>query len=185
MSEQHMNERRFHGAPERLRSADRLARLDVERVVALSTDGLTVTSVLDVGTGTGVFAEAFSKLGLHVSGIDTNSELLVIARGHVPAGKFQEAPAEKIPFEDASFDLVFFGVVLHETDDALKALQEAHRVAISRVSVLEWPYREQEYGPPLEHRLQPAAIEDLAGKAGFAGVERLALKHVDLYRLAR
>ncbi len=180
-----MHERRFHGDPERLRSADRLARLDVEHVVALSTEGLSVKSVLDVGTGTGVFAEAFSKLGMRVSGIDTNSELLAIARGHVPDGQFHEAPAEKIPFEDAMFDLVFFGVVLHETDDALAALREAHRVATGRVAVLEWPYRDQEYGPPLEHRLQPAAIEDLARKAGFAGVERLALSHVDLYRLAR
>ena len=50
------HERRFNGAADRLRAADRVARLEVPRVVALSLAGLTATSVLDVGTGTGIFA---------------------------------------------------------------------------------------------------------------------------------
>ncbi len=98
MSDPHMHERRFRGAPDRLRSVERIALLEVERVVALSVEGLAVKTVLDVGTGTGVFAEAFSKLALRVTGIDTNPELLAVARGYVPGGQFREAPAEKIPF---------------------------------------------------------------------------------------
>lgn len=184
MSDPHMHERRFHGAPDRLRSFERVALLEVERVVALSIEGLAVKSVLDVGTGTGVFAEAFSKLALRVTGIDTNAELLSVARGCVPEGQFREAAAEEIPFEDALFDLVFLGHVLHETDNPLEALKEARRVAQSRVVVLEWPYRQDEHGPPLEHRLRPSVIEDLAGKAGFRKVESIQLAHMDLYRLA-
>jgi ubiquinone/menaquinone biosynthesis C-methylase UbiE len=183
MNDSNMHERRFHGEPDRLRSPERLARLEVERVVALSLESLDVKSVLDVGTGTGVFAEAFSRQGLRVTGIDANAELLVIARRHVPNGYFQEAPAEDIPFEASTFDLVFLGHVLHETDNPLTALQEARKVARQRVAVLEWPYREEEQGPPLAHRLTPAAIEELANQAGFQNVERLELAHMDFYRL--
>jgi ubiquinone/menaquinone biosynthesis C-methylase UbiE len=177
------NERRFHGGAERLRSPDRIARLEVGRVVALSLEGLAVKTVLDVGTGAGVFAEAFLEAGASVTGNDINPELLAVARNHVPGAIFLEAPAEKIPFADGSFDLVFLGAVLHETDDPLKALQEARRVAKARVAVLEWPYREEEAGPPIHHRLKPERIEDLALKAGFKSVERAALAHMDMYRL--
>ncbi|HTZ51502.1 MAG TPA: hypothetical protein VMF68_07580, partial [Spirochaetia bacterium] len=51
---------RFHGGVERLRAPERLALMEVPRVVALSLDGGGFASVLDVGTGAGVFAEAFA-----------------------------------------------------------------------------------------------------------------------------
>ncbi len=179
----HLHERRFQGGPDRLRSAERVALLEVSRVAALSIDGLTVRSVLDVGTGTGIFAEAFAALGIEVTGIDVNAELLAVAREHVPAGQFQEAPMELLPFPDRSFDLVFLGHVLHEADNFLTALQEARRVARNRVAVLEWPYREEQNGPPLEHRLKSSVVEDLAMRAGYAQVETSHLQHMDFYRL--
>jgi ubiquinone/menaquinone biosynthesis C-methylase UbiE len=183
MNDSHMHERRFSGEPDRLRSPKRLALLEVERVVALSIQDLTIKSVLDIGTGTGVFAEAFSKRGFEVTGIDTNTELLAVARSYVPHSRFQIAPAEEIPFEASFFDLVFLGHVLHETDNPITALREARRVARNRVAVLEWPYRKDEQGPPLEHRLTPETIEDLANKAGFLNAERLQLAYMDFYRL--
>lgn len=184
MYNSHAHERRFHGEPDRLRSPERVALLEVERVVALSTEGLTIDSVLDVGTGTGIFAEEFSRLHTQIAGVDVNTELLAVAREHVPEGTFREAPAEKLPFEDNTFDLVFLGHVLHETDDPLKALEEAHRVAKKKVAVLEWPYRaDEQTGPPIEHRLKPEAIMDLTDKADFQKVERIQLEHMDYYRL--
>ncbi len=42
--------------------------------------------MLDVGTGTGLFAEGFAKLGIAVTGIDVDLELLATARKHVPTG---------------------------------------------------------------------------------------------------
>jgi ubiquinone/menaquinone biosynthesis C-methylase UbiE len=80
-----------------LRAPDRIARLDVPRVVELSLAGLTATNVLDVGTGTGVFAAAFVAAGLAVTGIDTNADLLAVAREFAPAAQYREAPAEQIP----------------------------------------------------------------------------------------
>jgi ubiquinone/menaquinone biosynthesis C-methylase UbiE len=180
-----MHERRFHGQADRLRSAQRLELLEVERVVRLCLDGLQIETVLDVGTGTGVFAEAFSHQGLAVTAIDVNPDLLEIARRYAPQATFRQAPAEAIPFMDRSFDLVFLGHVLHETDERLRALQEARRVARGRAVVLEWPYLEEEHGPPLEHRLKPEKVVDLAEQAGFEAAETLQLRHMILFRMGR
>jgi ubiquinone/menaquinone biosynthesis C-methylase UbiE len=109
--------------------------------------------------------------------------MLTAARQFVPEGDFREATAEALPYPDTSFDLVFFGLVLHESDDQLKALQEARRVSRQRVCILEWPYRGEEFGPPLAHRIPPAEIADLAQQAGFDHVERISLNHLILYRL--
>jgi tRNA A37 threonylcarbamoyladenosine biosynthesis protein TsaE len=78
--------------------------------------------------------------------------------------------------------LAFLAHVLHETDDPLKALNEAKRIGRKRVVVLEWPYIEEEEGPPLEHRLKPEVIEELARDVGFLERERIKLNHMDLYR---
>ncbi|MHB0867023.1 MAG: class I SAM-dependent methyltransferase [Thermoleophilia bacterium] len=176
------HERRFHGEPERLRSPERLALLEVERVLALSLEGLQAKSVLDVGCGTGLFTEAFIDVGLEVVGIDANADMLAIARTHAPTARFQEATAEALPFDVDAFDLVFLGHLLHETDLPLAALQEARRVASGRVVVLEWPYRKEEQGPPLGHRLRPETIEELARQAGFLSSERIQLEHLELFR---
>jgi len=177
------HERRFHGDADRLRAPGRVALLETARVVRIATEGLTIASVLDVGTGTGVFAEAFAGRGIVVTGIDPAAELLERARTQVPGAAFTEGVAEKIPFGDRSFDLVFLGHVLHETDDPGAALTEARRVAAKRVVVLEWPYIAEEIGPPLAHRLEPQRILDLARQSGFSPIERISLSHMDLYRL--
>jgi ubiquinone/menaquinone biosynthesis C-methylase UbiE len=160
-----------------------MALLETGRVVSLSVEGHEIARVLDVGTGTGIFAEAFADGIRRVEGIDPDPALLDVARRLVPAAGFTAAAAEALPFADHSFDLVFFGHVLHETDDPVGALTEARRVARKRVVVLEWPYREEEIGPPLAHRLSPSRVLELARAAGFTKSERIELGHMDLYRL--
>ena len=178
------HERRFHGSAERLRSAERIALLEVDRVVSLSIEELATPRILDVGTGTGVFAEAFAARGFAVTGIDTNSDLLQEARRLVPSAEFKRAAAEAIPYGDGTFEVVFLGHVLHETDDPLGALSEARRVATVRVVVMEWPYLQEEQGPPLEHRITQDTIVEMARLAGLEHVEVLKLEHMYLYRMA-
>ncbi len=180
-SESH--DRRFHGDADRLRAPERIALLEVDRVVDLSLGGEGLTRVLDVGSGTGVFAEAFFARGLEVSAIDANPALLEMARTRLPSVEFKTGQAEALPFPDDSFDLTFFGHVLHETDNPLGALREARRVSTARIVVLEWPYVEEDQGPPLEHRLEPASVFEWATQAGLVQVERLRLTHMDLYRM--
>jgi ubiquinone/menaquinone biosynthesis C-methylase UbiE len=178
-----MHERRFNREIERLRDPDRIARLQVERVVDLVLESLKeVRTVLDVGTGSGLFAEQFAEKGLQVTGLDVNPQMLPAAQQYVPSGTFQEGAAEKLPFPDGSFDLVFMGLLLHETDDIPAALREAHRVTRQRVAVLEWPDEEQTFGPPREHRLSLDKITALARQAGFTQVEPIRLENLVLYR---
>jgi hypothetical protein len=75
--------------------------------------------------------------------------------------------------------------VLHEADDLTAALREAFRTCVHRTLVLEWPYAEGEFGPPLGHRLTALQVEKTALEVGFAAVEVLPLKHLHLYRLTR
>jgi SAM-dependent methyltransferase len=178
-----MHERRFPGRPEMLRSPLRVELLEVARVVDLCLHAFAAHSVLDVGTGTGLFAEAFAGRGLAVAGIDANPVMVEAARHLVPQGRFRHAPAEVIPHGAGAFDLVFMGLVLHETDDRAQALREARRVARLGVAALEWPYQAEAYGPPLAHRLKPEEVEAMAQEAGFARVDTVSLAHTLLYRL--
>jgi ubiquinone/menaquinone biosynthesis C-methylase UbiE len=179
-----MYERRFNREIELLRDPERVDRLEVDQVVLRALDGLDrVMAVLDVGTGSGLFAEQFAKKGFEVTGLDVNPEMLTAAKQHVPKGTFQEGIAEKLPFPDQSFDLVFMGLLLHETDDTLAALGEAHRVATQRLVVLEWPDEEQTFGPPREHRLSLDTIASLAKQAGFKSVIPIRLKNLILYQI--
>ena len=178
-----MNERQFHGDIDHLCSSERLQRLEVPRVVALCLQGIEAHSVLDVGVGSGVFAQEFARRGLRVAGVDINPQMVAFSKELLPAGVFQIAPAEQLPFESNSFDLVFLGLVLHECDDAPHALQEAGRVARRSAAILEWHYRVEDFGPPLHHRLQPQQIENWAQQAGFAGIKSHPLEKIQLYIL--
>jgi ubiquinone/menaquinone biosynthesis C-methylase UbiE len=179
-----MHERRFTGDIERLRAPERLARLEVDRVVDICLEGIHVNSVLDVGTGSGVFAESFFRRGKNVSGIDPNAEMLKAAKTFVPSGTFIHGTVENIPLENKSFDIVFMGLVLHESDDIIKALSESQRVAKQKACILEWPYKQEESGPPLEHRLNTKVILDAAKQVGFSFSETIQLQHMVLFRLA-
>jgi ubiquinone/menaquinone biosynthesis C-methylase UbiE len=109
--------------------------------------------------------------------------MIAAARQFVPQGDFRESTAEELPYPNASFDLVFYGLVLHESDEPLKVLQESRRVSRQRVCILEWPYQEGEFGPPLAHRVNPTEIADMARQTGFTSLESIPLTHLAFYRL--
>ena len=179
-----MHERRFHRAIERLRDPERIDRLEIARVVKVTLEGpIKPQSVLDVGMGSGLFAEAFSAEGLLVAGVDANPEMIPAAISFVPAGVFKTGSAEELPFNDDEFDLVFMGLVLHETDDQVKALQEAFRVCAKRLAVLEWPYEVQEFGPEMEERIREEEIQRWAEAAGFTSNKGIHMKNLMLYLL--
>jgi ubiquinone/menaquinone biosynthesis C-methylase UbiE len=177
-----MHEKRFAREIERLRDPERITRLEVNRVVTLVLEDLNgPLTVLDVGTGTGLFAEQFSSRGLAVTGLDANPAMLSAAQEYVPAVVFREGTAENLPFEDGAFDIVFMGLLLHETDNMVLALQEARRVALKRLSILEWPEEAQDFGPPPEHRLSNEKINSLALQVGFNSVSQIRLANLVLY----
>jgi ubiquinone/menaquinone biosynthesis C-methylase UbiE len=178
-----MHQRRYSGDIARLRSAERVERLEVKKVIRLCLEGDQLSNVLDVGTGSGLFAEGFNEHGLKVTGMDANPSMARIALSYIPQGHFVQATAESVPFSDNAFELAFYGLVLHETDDAMKALLEAFRIASRRVCILEWPYHEQNFGPPLGARLRPGRLDELFHAAGFKRWNSIELTNTVLYRL--
>jgi ubiquinone/menaquinone biosynthesis C-methylase UbiE len=178
-----MSQKEFLSKFEILRSPKRIAQLEVQRVVELSLNGIHIKSVLDVGTGTGLFAEAFSSFVDDVSGIDVNIEMIKIAKDFVFTAKFLQSSAGSIPFGNDKFDLVFLGHMLHESHSPSSALLEAKRCSKKRTVVLEWPYQDEKIGPPLERRIKPEEIIEMVDCAKFQHVEAVPLTHMVLYRL--
>lgn len=175
-----MHERRFNGGVDRLRTPERLALLEVEKVIELSSKNITTGRVLDAGTGTGIFAEAFANHGFEVACIDVSDEMLKTAAKYIPQAEFKNAAVERLPFENNSFDLTFMGLVLHEADDRLQALKEAKRVTRQRIAILEWPYEMGLQGPPPDHRIKPEVLKSLLKETGLIDYEIMNLKHLQL-----
>lgn len=87
--------------------------------------------LLDVACGTGVVARAAARaVGSPslVTGVDINQGMLAVARRQGPGIDFRHAPAEALPFEDASFDAVTCQFALMFFEDRAAALREMCRV---------------------------------------------------------
>lgn len=174
-----------HFDPSELRSPERLARLEMDRVVETSLRGIKPRTCLDIGTGTGIAAEALAARGLACTGLDASGSMLCMARAAVPTAAFVQAPLDHLPFCSGSFDLLYMGHVLHEAPDTGIALREARRLARLRVAVLEWPYEEvdRSHGPPLKRRLSVDQVREFGSVAGFDLVQVFPLAHNVLFLL--
>jgi len=84
--------------------------------------------ILDVGCGVGVYAKKFAQTSKEVYGTDIDEASIKEAKKNYPDIKFFAAPAEKLPFPDNLFDIVFLHEVLEHVVDDKKAVQEAYRV---------------------------------------------------------
>lgn len=80
-----------------------------QRLAALGV-GRTGQAILDLGTGTGVLARQFAAQGAAVSGVDVSAEQIAqateLARRESLPVDFQVAPAERLPWREATFDVV-------------------------------------------------------------------------------
>lgn len=88
--------------------------------------------VLEVGFGMGTDLFQFALAGSDVTGIDLSPAHLDIAKKRFSLyGKDADlrlGDAEKIPFSDATFDVVYSFGVIHHTPDANMAMDEIYRV---------------------------------------------------------
>jgi ubiquinone/menaquinone biosynthesis C-methylase UbiE len=107
--------------------------------------------------------------------------MVAAAKDFVPSAEFIVAPAEKLPFADQSFDLVFMACVFHEVDDHVQTLRQARRIARKRIAILEYPFMEQPFGPPMHHRLKAEQVEVFARQAGLDGMRTVQMQSVNLY----
>jgi ubiquinone/menaquinone biosynthesis C-methylase UbiE len=94
--------------------------------------GTAGLDVLDVGCGQGIDLARYSRAGANVTGVDLTPRHVELARLHLATmelpGTVVLGDAERLPFDDASFDRVSSNGVLHHTPDIAAGLREIRRV---------------------------------------------------------
>jgi len=88
--------------------------------------------ILEIGVGMGADLTRWARAGADVTGIDLTERAVMLTRQRLAnehlTGQVRRADAERLPFTDNSFDIVWSWGVLHHTPDADGALLEATRV---------------------------------------------------------
>jgi ubiquinone/menaquinone biosynthesis C-methylase UbiE len=111
---------------------------------------------LDVGTGTGAVALLAARAGARVTGVDLSPVMVDTARrlaGEQGVGiRFDVGDAERLPYEDASFDVVAFALGVFLAPDHAAAGRELARVCRpgGRLGVVAWrvePEAERMHAP--------------------------------------
>jgi ubiquinone/menaquinone biosynthesis C-methylase UbiE len=140
--------------------------------------------ILEIGCGSGAasaLAAAHAKRGF-VAAADPSQVMVAQTRrrllGAIEAGRAEavEAPAERLPFDDESFDGAFAIFTLHHWDDPRKGLSEVHRV-LRRGGRLVIAERVQGHGgdsdsPETMSEDFVAETGALLSEAGFVEIER-------------
>lgn len=84
--------------------------------------------VLDVATGTGLVAAELLAAGFRVTGLDQSPGMLAVARERLGSrAELVTAPAEALPFPDASFDHLTVTYLLRYVDDPAAVIGELAR----------------------------------------------------------
>jgi SAM-dependent methyltransferase len=85
---------------------------------------------LDVGCGPGALtSELVSRLGsAGVSAVDPSEPFVIAARARHPGVDIHQAPAERLPFPDDTFDAALAQLVVHFMVDPVAGLREMARV---------------------------------------------------------
>ena len=84
--------------------------------------------VLEIGAGTGANVELYGPEVERLVFAEPEEPMARRLRARVGRGEVVEAPAERLPFEDDSFDTVVSTLVLCTVDDPARAIAEIRRV---------------------------------------------------------
>jgi ubiquinone/menaquinone biosynthesis C-methylase UbiE len=154
--------------------------------------GLTV---LDVGCGSGILAEELAhRVGEANVGAADPSPLVEACAARLPEADVRAAPAETLPWPDASFDAALAQLVLHFLDDPGAGVAEMRRVVGPGgvVAACSWHFPEMGLlrtfwdaaravapGAPGE-TLQYETLDELAELGREAGLERVETAALDV-----
>ncbi|MBA3234458.1 MAG: class I SAM-dependent methyltransferase [Chloroflexi bacterium] len=151
---------------------------------------------LDVGCGPGALTgELVARLGpAAVVAVDPSEPFVRAARARHPGVDVRQAPAERMPFDDRSFDVVLAQLVVHFMSDPVGGLTEMKRISATDglVAACVWDFggergpistfwnAARSLDPTVEDESHLAGVRDghladLFGSAGLRGVEQTAL----------
>jgi len=137
--------------------------------------------VLDVACGTGLFSRGLQDKASEVYGVDLSWGMLHKAREYSSL-RLVRASADKLPFQDDSFDLVICFVAFHLFDDVGKVLREMHRVLVEGGVLVgltylltgDWEQEEHQktyLDPQGIHFFNVNEIGELLDKSGFVNYQ--------------
>lgn len=132
---------------------------------------------IDVGCGDGFFTLPAARLvGAEgsVYGIDIDEDAIhrirrKAADEDVKNLTLRVGEAENTVLCDACGDVVFFGIVLHDFNDATKVLENSRRMLkpTGRLVDLDWKKESMPLGPPYQIRFSQKKATELIRSAGF------------------
>jgi SAM-dependent methyltransferase len=117
--------------------------------------------VLDVGAGTGALTRELVRRGAVVAAADPSPPFVAALRRRLPDVEVEQAPAEELPWPDASFDAVLAQLVVTFMRDAPAGIAEMRRAVRpgGRIAVCMWDREEMEMLAAVhrtQHALDPA-----------------------------
>ena len=110
--------------------------------------------VLEIGVGAGTDHLQWARAGVKLFGVDLTDAAIATTREHLKvygfSSELQRVNAEKLPFADHSFDVVYSWGVIHHSENPAAIVKEAHRVLkpggqmitmfYSKYSLRTWKY---------------------------------------------
>jgi tRNA (cmo5U34)-methyltransferase len=154
----------------------------LQQVLADSTVGVAATTILDLGSGTGVTAQRVLSVhpGASLIGLDASEAMLAHARELVPDATFLVSELEA-PLPAGPFELVVSAFAVHHLDGAAKAdlfarvaavLAPGGRFALCDVVVPAVPVAEVARPVPLEAGVDlPSTVDEQVAWLAAAGLE--------------
>jgi ubiquinone/menaquinone biosynthesis C-methylase UbiE len=151
---------------------------EVERAIQKLLPRRKVRDLLDLGTGTGRMLQLCGSSVERAVGVDLSREMLAVARANLDGQAYRNcslrrAPAERLPFGNASFDVVLSHMVLHFLPDPELVIHEAARVLRPRgrlILVDFAPHDATVLGPDHAHRWPGFSDERINGWLESAGL---------------
>ncbi len=141
--------------------------------------------IVEIGAGTGLFAEKFSELApdATVYAVDMAPEMIAWMSEHRAGAASKDGHAPRlvptlstetsVPLPDSGADLVVMLNVHHELADPAGTYAEAFRLLRpdGQLLVVDWAARETPKGPPQAIRASVAALTASLAVSGFSGIE--------------
>ena len=163
---------------EKLNDPARLARMEPQRI----WDAAGIANpcvVIEIGAGTGIFAEAFTNFAPEapIYAVDTEPLMIGWMEAHrAPALGGRLIPLlatdEGVPLPDGKADVVFMIDLHHELNSPDATYAEVYRLLASgrKVVVVDWLRDNEPGGPPQEIRASKEEITATLERTGFKNV---------------